>query len=89
MTDDIEKQGNTIKSLINIIILFIVIILIFYGLFHLFSWGIDQFINLAFDDNLRHTRNMSYDLRGDPLIIPRTNMVWNNPTRIPIFNQGI
>lgn len=26
----------------------------------------------------RSTRNMSYDLRGDPLIIPYRYMLWNN-----------
>ncbi len=28
---------------------------------------------------LRHTRNMSYDLRQDPLIIPQFQYIWNNP----------
>ena len=38
---------------------------------------------------LCNTRNMSYDLRGDPLIIPRTNYVWNNSTIFPIYNRSI
>ena len=33
------------------------------------------------------TRNMSYDLRGDPIIIPRTNFVWNNSSIYPIYNR--
>jgi hypothetical protein len=38
--------------------------------------------------SLGNTTNMSYDLRGDPLEIPRTNFVWNNGTNFPIYNQG-
>lgn len=35
------------------------------------------------------TRNMSYDLRGDPLVIPRqTISPWNNPEVYPIYNSG-
>ena len=36
---------------------------------------------------LGNTTNMSYDLRGDPLIIPRTDFVWNNSSTFPIYNQ--
>ena len=39
--------------------------------------------------SLGNTSNMSYDLRGDPLIIPRTNFVWNNGTNFPIYNEPI
>ncbi len=39
--------------------------------------------------SLGNTTNMSYDLRGDPSIIPRTNFVWNNGTNFPIYNQGV
>ena len=39
--------------------------------------------------SLGNTTNMSYDLRGDPLITPRTNFVWNNGTNFPIYNQGV
>lgn len=35
---------------------------------------------------LGNTRNMSYDIRGDPLEIPVTNFVWNNATTFPIYN---
>ena len=27
---------------------------------------------------LRSTKRMSYDLRGDPIIIPRKEYIWNN-----------
>lgn len=39
--------------------------------------------------SLGNTSNMSYDVRGDPLIIPRTNFVWNNGTTFPIYNQTV
>jgi hypothetical protein len=29
-------------------------------------------------NSTRHTRNMSYDLRGDPIIIPKKEYIWNN-----------
>jgi len=29
-------------------------------------------------NSTRRTRNMSYDLRGDPIIIPEQQYVWNN-----------
>lgn len=35
---------------------------------------------------LGNTSNMSYDLRSDPLVIPRTNFVWNNSSTFPIYN---
>ncbi len=35
------------------------------------------------------TNNMSYDLRGDPMVIPReTISPWNNPEVYPIYNSG-
>ena len=39
--------------------------------------------------SLGNTTNMSYDIRGDPLIIPRTNFVWNNGTNFPIYNAPV
>ena len=32
-------------------------------------------------------RNMIYDIRGNPYIIPKTNYIWNNPEVFPISNQ--
>jgi hypothetical protein len=35
------------------------------------------------------TSNMSYDLRGDPMVIPRVQVSpWNNPEVYPIYNTG-
>ena len=38
---------------------------------------------------LRYTKNMSYDLRSDPIIIPPNEYIWNNPEVIPKFNRDI
>lgn len=38
---------------------------------------------------LGNTTNMSYDLRGDPLIIPKNNFVWLNSSIFPIYNKSI
>lgn len=35
------------------------------------------------------TKNMSYDLRGDPLVIPRQTFPWNNSSIYPIYNNGV
>lgn len=32
---------------------------------------------------------MSHDLRGDPIIIPKYNFVWNNSDVWPIYNRTI
>ena len=70
-----------------IIVGFFAILLLLLWLFNVISF--EHFIDLGFDNGLRHTKNMSYDLRGDPTIIPRMPMVWNNPNRYPIYNEGI
>lgn len=33
--------------------------------------------------------NMSRDLRGDPIIIPKYAFPWNNSTTYPIYNRSI
>ena len=35
------------------------------------------------------TSNMSYDLRGDPLIIPKYPFLWNYSTLTPIYNRHL
>jgi hypothetical protein len=35
------------------------------------------------------TTNMSYDLRGDPVIIPKRPTIWNYSTLTPIYNRSI
>lgn len=53
-------------------------------------YDVDNNFNLPFW-NMRfgQTSNMSYDLRGDPLIIPKTPFMWNNSTLTPIYNKGV
>lgn len=48
------------------------------------------YTNLPFlNTPLGNTTNMSYDLRGDPVEIPKTDFVWNNSSTIPIYNEPI
>ena len=35
------------------------------------------------------TSNMSYDLRGDPIIIPKYPFMWNYSTLTPIYNKKL
>ena len=35
------------------------------------------------------TSNMSYDLRGDPMIIPKFPFTWNYSTLTPIYNKKL
>lgn len=58
----------------------------FYRFFPTFN----GYTNLPWwNTSLGNTTNMSYDLRGDPLIIPRTDFVWNNSSTFPIYNSQI
>ena len=50
---------------------------------------LNGYTNFPFDNQLRDTRNMSYDLRGDPLTIPPQNFVWNNSELSPIHNPSV
>lgn len=50
----------------------------------------NNYTNLPWNNtSLGNTTNMSYDLRGDPLIIPRTEFIWNNSSTFPIYNLSI
>lgn len=58
----------------------------FYNFFPI----LNGYTNLPWNNMaLGTTSNMSYDLRGDPLVIPRTNFVWNNSSTVPIYNPPI
>lgn len=62
----------------------IIIILIFALIAINYNYINEKFDNYYFFNYLpwwnttRNTRNMSYDLRGDPLIIQPQQFVWNN-----------
>jgi hypothetical protein len=45
--------------------------------------------NETFINVLRHTKNMSYDLRSDPIQIQRVEYPWNNSELSPIYNNSI
>lgn len=61
------------------LIILIIIIIIYLITFN------ETFINV-----LRHTKNMSYDLRGDPIEIQRDGTYpWNNSELSPIYNKSI
>jgi hypothetical protein len=48
------------------------------------------YTNFPFNNTrLGQTKNMSYDLRGDPLIIPKYPFMWNYSTLTPIYNRSI
>jgi hypothetical protein len=89
---------------IILILLIILIVFIIFKLFEscmsegfsmyntyqsVFPWW-NGYSNFPFNNSrLGNTTNMSYDLRGDPLAIPRTQFPWNNSSLYPIYNQGI
>ena len=55
-----------------------------------FLLGSNGYTNLPWwNTSLGNTSNMSYDLRGDPVVIPKTNFAWNNGTNFPIYNQSV
>ena len=39
---------------------------------------INEYNEFPWWNSTRRTRNMSYDLRGDPLIIPKEEYIWYN-----------
>ncbi len=58
--------------------------------FNRFFPTFNSYTNLPWNNYpLGNTTNMSYDLRGDPSVIPRTDFVWNNSSTFPIYNQSI
>ena len=77
-----------------IIILFLIALFVNVEVFEYF--GINKFLqygdhtDFPFNNSrIGTTANMSYDLRGDPLIIPHENYVWNMPETYPIYNTSI
>lgn len=58
--------------------------------FYRFFPSFNAYTNLPWwNTPLGNTTNMSYDLRSDPLVIPRSNFVWNNSSTFPIYNYPI
>lgn len=52
--------------------------------------NIENYPNYPFwNSRVGQTSNMSYDLRGDPLIIPKYPFMWNYSTLTPIYNKTL
>lgn len=63
-----------------------------YPIFQSFIPWANGYTNLPWwNTQIGNKSNMSYDLRGDPLVIPLPpyELVWNNPTKFPIYNLPI
>ena len=83
----------------NIILILLLILLIFYILLVSYDiivreafkvyWSGDP-ISYSFNNTrMGQTSNMSYDLRGDPLIIRKYPFMWNYSTLTPIYNKHL
>jgi len=80
--------------MIVILILFLIALFVNIEVFEYFS--INKYLqygdhtDFPFNNTrLGNTSNMSYDLRGDPLIIPHQEYEWNNPETYPIYNTSV
>lgn len=55
--------------------------------------NMDNYLNYPnypfWNSRVGQTTNMSYDLRGDPLKIPKYSFAWNNSTLTPIYNKSL
>lgn len=52
--------------------------------------GYNDHTNFPFDNmRIGQTTNMSYDLRGDPLQIPKYPFAWNYSTLTPIYQNPL
>jgi len=73
------------KYQIIILLIIVLIIINFYNITENFSYFIPTFMdhtNLPWWNTKKTTRNMSYDLRGDPLVIYPQQFIWNNSNLI-------
>lgn len=81
--------------MILFIIILILIVFIIYNYNVIENFGGYQLyqsfipMNWYWNYNSGTTTNMSYDLRGDPIIIPKKNFIWNNSSLFPIHNRGL
>ena len=79
---------------IIIAILFLLALFINVQVFEYFSISkylqYDDHTDFLFNNTkLGNTNNMSYDLRGDPIIITPEEYAWNNSGSYPIYNTSI
>ena len=82
-------------SNVNLMLLVLIGVLMFI----VYSIKTEQFTNIPvlythtnlpwWNTQIGTKRRMSWDLRGDPYIIPPTNLIWGNPEAYPIRNKSI
>lgn len=91
------------KSIVILLVILIVIYLYVYCINkkedYMVYWSgmpVEPLENIRYYPNypfwnsrIGQTTNMSYDLRGDPLQIPKYPYMWNYSTLTPIYNRGI
>lgn len=65
-----------------------IIILIAILLFILYRFSIEGYGQIWWNSS-GTTRNMSYDLRGDPFPIPQSYFPFNNSSLAPIMNKPL
>jgi len=86
--------------IIIFLLLFLLIIIYIINNFFIFDEGFEVYWsgppiynnnnnNPYWNPKFGQTSNMSYDLRGDPLIIPKYPFMWNYSTLTPIYNRSI
>ena len=74
-----------------IIILLIILVIIYtVNMNEYFIPIFNGYTNFPFNNTQVGTKtNMSYDIRGEPIIIPHQNFVWNNSEISPIHNEPL
>lgn len=78
-----------------IIIILILLLILFYiekdtQENFMIYWSGPPIDNMPFNNTrIGQTTNMSYDLRGDPIIIPKYPFMWNYSTLTPIYNKQL
>ena len=87
------------NMIIIFLLLFLLIIIYILNNFFIFNEGFEVYWsgppvnnnnnNPYWNPKFGQTSNMSYDLRGDPLIIPKYPFMWNYSTLTPIYNRSI
>lgn len=81
------------NKLIFVLLLILLYILISSSFIENFPYNIpilNGYTDLPWNNMMVGTKsNMSYDLRGDPIIIPHVSYPWNNPETYPIYNPPI
>jgi hypothetical protein len=93
---------NTILILLFVLLLFYSYLIISNILYHenfMVYWSgppidslldTDNYTNLPWNNmRMGQTSNMSYDLRGDPIQIPKYPFMWNYSTLTPIYNKKL